>query len=75
MIAGFCEDTHLAVAQTNRYQHGTLVSGNMDQNLRNPCFFDFEPDPFLWKCQGKPKPVDRYAQLTRATHSVNARLL
>ena len=26
---------HLAVAQ-NRYQNGTLVSGSMDQNLRNP---------------------------------------
>ena len=29
-------DEHMAVAQKKRYQNGTLVSGNMDQNLRNP---------------------------------------
>ena len=30
------ENGHMAVAQKKRYQHGTLVSENMDQNLRNP---------------------------------------
>ena len=29
----------------NRYQNGTLASGNMDQNLRNPPWFSFEPQP------------------------------
>ena len=28
--------THMAVAQKKRYHNGTLVSGNMDQHLRNP---------------------------------------
>ena len=27
---------NMAVAQKKRYQNGTLVSGNMDQHLRNP---------------------------------------
>ena len=31
----------------NRYQNGTLVSGNMDQNLRsNSCWFNFDPHSF-----------------------------
>ena len=30
--------THMAVAQKTGTQNGTLVSGNMDQNLRNPSY-------------------------------------
>ena len=45
----------------NRYQHGSLVSGNMDQNLRNPSCLIFcrthvkscctDPDPSLSRFQ------------------------
>ena len=36
----------MAVAQeTKRYQIGTLVSGNMDQNPAYPPLFNFEPQP------------------------------
>ena len=37
-----------AVAQKNRDQNGTLVSGHMDQNLRNPSLLNFEPHPSEW---------------------------
>ena len=30
----------------SQYQNGTLVSGNMDQHLRNPCCLNFEPHPY-----------------------------
>ena len=41
----------------NRYQNGTLVSGNMGQNLRKPLLFEFEPHPSPWhieSCQEQP---------------------
>ena len=38
----------LAVAPKNRYQNGTLVSGNMDQNLRNPSCLCRRPLPPTW---------------------------
>ena len=37
---------NLAVAQKTGTQNGTLVSGNMDQNLHNPLLLNFEPLPY-----------------------------
>ena len=41
---------HMAVAQKTGTQNGTLVSGNMDQNLRNPsCLILSHAHIFRWK--------------------------
>ena len=45
--AAKCLHIHMAVAQKKTYQNGTLVSGNMDQNLRHPSCLKFEPHPYL----------------------------
>ena len=37
----------MAVAQKTGTQNGTLVSGNVDRNQRNPPWFNFEPHPHV----------------------------
>ena len=42
-------ESHLAVAQKTGTQNGTLVSGNMDQNLRNPSCLILSHTHFLFQ--------------------------
>ena len=40
----------MAVAQKTGTQNGTLVSGNMDQNLRNPSCLILSHTHIWWDC-------------------------
>ena len=41
-VPSMFNQTHLAVAQKTGTQNATLANGNMDHNLRNPYWFNFD---------------------------------
>ena len=53
----------------NRYQHGALVSGNMDQNLRNPsCFILSHTHIGLKELEWDPGILDSHCLRHRGDH-------